>query len=39
VKARGVAPAAANDPSTNPECSPPWYIDAKGIQRLKPKCL
>ncbi|HTV22066.1 MAG TPA: protein kinase [Polyangiaceae bacterium] len=28
------APAAQN-----PECSPPWYIDAKGIQRLKPKCL
>jgi serine/threonine protein kinase len=23
----------------NPECSPPWYIDAKGIRRLKPKCL
>jgi serine/threonine-protein kinase len=21
------------------ECEPPWYIDAKGIQRLKPKCL
>ncbi|MEY4549455.1 MAG: hypothetical protein RL685_5650, partial [Pseudomonadota bacterium] len=20
-------------------CDPPWYIDAKGIQRLKPKCL
>jgi serine/threonine-protein kinase len=21
------------------ECEPPWYIDPKGIQRLKPKCL
>jgi eukaryotic-like serine/threonine-protein kinase len=33
-------PTAPSDPSAaNPECSPPWYIDAKGIQRLKPKCL
>jgi hypothetical protein len=39
AKARGVAPAAANDQAATPECSPPWYIDAKGIQRLKPKCL
>ena len=39
AKARGVAPAAASDPAANPECSPPWYVDAKGIQRLKPKCL
>jgi eukaryotic-like serine/threonine-protein kinase len=39
VKPRGVAPAAATDTATNPECSPPWYIDPKGIQRLKPKCL
>jgi len=22
-----------------PECEPPWYIDGKGIQRLRPKCL
>lgn len=22
-----------------PECDPPWYIDAKGIQRFWPKCL
>jgi eukaryotic-like serine/threonine-protein kinase len=21
------------------ECEPPWYIDAMGIQRVKPKCL
>lgn len=21
------------------ECQPPWYVDASGIQRLKPKCL
>jgi eukaryotic-like serine/threonine-protein kinase len=33
------AAAAADPAATNPECSPPWYIDAKGIQRLKPKCL
>jgi serine/threonine-protein kinase len=34
------APAAPADPAAqNPECSPPWYFDAKGIQRLKPKCL
>jgi hypothetical protein len=32
-------PAVADTSSQNPECSPPWYIDAKGIQRLKPKCL
>lgn len=24
---------------TKPECAPPWYIDAKGIQRVKPMCL
>lgn len=33
---------AANEgaaPPVNSECSPPWYIDAKGIQRVKPKCL
>jgi serine/threonine protein kinase len=22
-----------------PECEPPWYIDPKGIRRLKPQCL
>jgi eukaryotic-like serine/threonine-protein kinase len=34
------APNAPADPGTpDPECSPPWYYDAKGIQRLKPKCL
>jgi serine/threonine-protein kinase len=34
------SPALAPTPSAeNPECSPPWYIDAKGIRRLKPKCL
>jgi hypothetical protein len=39
--AKGARPAPpATDPAaSNPECSPPWYIDAKGIQRLKPKCL
>lgn len=26
-------------PAQSAECSPPWYIDAKGIRRLKPKCL
>jgi serine/threonine-protein kinase len=35
---RAVAPASV-PAAQNPECSPPWYIDAKGIQRLKPKCL
>jgi hypothetical protein len=37
--ARSPLPPAADISSQNPECSPPWYIDAKGIQRLKPKCL
>jgi eukaryotic-like serine/threonine-protein kinase len=37
--ARPPLPAVADTTSQNPECSPPWYIDAKGIQRLKPKCL
>jgi hypothetical protein len=32
-------PAAADHGAQDPECSPPWYYDAKGIQRLKPKCL
>ncbi len=36
-------PASGSDDKSqaapNPECAPPWYIDAKGIQRLKPKCL
>jgi serine/threonine-protein kinase len=36
---RSPLPATADSSSQNPECSPPWYIDAKGIQRLKPKCL
>jgi eukaryotic-like serine/threonine-protein kinase len=40
ARAREVVPTAATEPvGSNPECSPPWYIDAKGIQRLKPKCL
>jgi eukaryotic-like serine/threonine-protein kinase len=26
-------------PAANQECSIPWYVDAKGIQRIKPKCL
>lgn len=26
-------------PGANQECSIPWYVDAKGIQRIKPKCL
>jgi serine/threonine-protein kinase len=32
-------PEAASDTANSPECSPPWYVDAKGIRRLKPKCL
>jgi serine/threonine-protein kinase len=32
----GTDPAA---PSTKPDCDPPWYFDAKGIQRAKPVCL
>jgi len=35
--------AAATEDKTpagaKPECAPPWYIDAKGIQRVKPMCL
>ena len=30
---------AANAPAASSDCSVPWYIDAKGIQRVKPKCL
>jgi serine/threonine-protein kinase len=26
-------------PTTKPDCDPPWYFDAKGIQRAKPVCL
>jgi serine/threonine-protein kinase len=37
--ARPALPVAGDSAAQNPECSPPWYIDAKGIQRLKPKCL
>ncbi len=39
-----VAPPAAaaveaDKAAPKSECEPPWYMDAKGIQRLKPKCL
>lgn len=36
------APSPAADPAppaTKPDCDPPWYFDAKGIQRAKPVCL
>jgi serine/threonine-protein kinase len=39
---RAPAPAVVPVPAPaapDPECSPPWYIDGKGIRRLKPKCL
>jgi len=36
LRPAAVAPASTAE---TPECSPPWYIDAKGIRRLKPKCL
>jgi len=36
---RPAAAPATVPAAQNPECSPPWYVDAKGIQRLKPKCL
>jgi hypothetical protein len=26
-------------PAPKPDCEPPWYFDAKGIQRAKPVCL
>jgi serine/threonine-protein kinase len=39
VSVKGARPAGAEAAGQNPECSPPWYIDGKGIQRLKPKCL
>ena len=25
--------------ATKADCNPPWYIDAKGIQKIKPVCL
>jgi serine/threonine-protein kinase len=31
----GAPPTAPN----KSECDPPWYIDAKGIQKIKPVCL
>jgi serine/threonine-protein kinase len=41
--APALAPVETGDKATTEapksECEPPWYIDAKGIQRLKPKCL
>jgi len=35
------SPAAVDPgaPATKPDCDPPWYFDAKGIQRAKPICL
>jgi serine/threonine protein kinase len=33
------APAEPEKDAPKSECEPPWYMDAKGIQRLKPKCL
>jgi hypothetical protein len=36
------APSPAADPAApaaKPDCDPPWYFDAKGIQRAKPVCL
>jgi eukaryotic-like serine/threonine-protein kinase len=38
-RARPAAAAPNDSAAQTAECSPPWYIDAKGIQRLKPKCL
>lgn len=32
-------PATALPSPTKSECDPPWYIDAKGIQKIKPVCL
>jgi hypothetical protein len=30
---------AGNPPPNKADCEPPWYIDAKGIRKLKPVCL
>jgi colicin import membrane protein len=40
-KEKAGAEATPDKPAGAPkaDCDPPWYIDAKGIQRLKPKCL
>ena len=36
----GSSKVGASNPGTNKgECDPPWYIDAKGIQKIKPVCL
>jgi hypothetical protein len=37
-------PAATDDsvppaPDRSEDCSPPWFVDAKGIRRVKPGCL
>ncbi|MEO8178130.1 MAG: serine/threonine-protein kinase [Deltaproteobacteria bacterium] len=32
-------PAAPPTTPNKSECDPPWYIDAKGIQKIKPVCL
>ena len=40
--AGAAAPSPKPDPgvpATKPDCDPPWYFDAKGIQRAKPVCL
>ncbi len=40
-KEKAASESGPEQPAAVPkaECEPPWYIDAKGIQRLKPKCL
>ncbi len=39
VPAPGESSDTAITPAASQECSIPWYVDAKGIQRIKPKCL
>jgi len=39
ASAPATAPKVAAPGAPKPECDPPWYIDPKGVQRLKPNCL
>ncbi|HMA91657.1 MAG TPA: serine/threonine-protein kinase [Polyangiaceae bacterium] len=32
-------PSTVDAPKTKPSCSPPYFVDAKGIRRLRPECL
>lgn len=37
---RATAPNEASNPTTSdPACDPPWFMDARGIRRLRSQCL